>query len=60
MILKKIFNKIYKKIAYILLKPLLIKEYNFQREILNERPIEYAFTFKHIKKKTRDIRKIMI
>ncbi|MBA7509014.1 tRNA 5-carboxymethoxyuridine methyltransferase [subsurface metagenome] len=50
MSLRKIFIKIYKNIVYILLKPLLIKEYNFQREILNERPVEYAFVLKHISK----------
>jgi 2-polyprenyl-3-methyl-5-hydroxy-6-metoxy-1,4-benzoquinol methylase len=46
--IRKFLIKIYKSIVFILLKPILLKEYNYQRKILNERPIEYAFALKHI------------
>jgi 2-polyprenyl-3-methyl-5-hydroxy-6-metoxy-1,4-benzoquinol methylase len=48
--IRKFLVKIYKKVVYMMLKPLLLKEYNLQRKILNERPIEYAFVLRHISK----------
>ncbi|MBN2072978.1 MAG: class I SAM-dependent methyltransferase [Actinobacteria bacterium] len=48
--MRKIFIRIYKKIVYLLLKPILKREYKAQKEFINERPLEYSFALRHISK----------